>query len=304
MIFRTLGGTVMLYNTLHNRWLRLVAAVVGELIAAAALNLFIVPLSLYTGGLMGVCQLIRTLLNTYLGINFGAYDIAGILYFLLNVPILLVAYRTLGRGLVVKTLICTVSYSLFYSIIPIPSAPIIDDYLTACLLGGILAGVGSGIVLTCGGSGGGLDIVGLCLSKRGSAFTVGKFSLTFNVFLYTACLILFSPEVAIYSVIYNFFTSMVLDRMHQQNVSVQALIFTKGDQDALARFIIEQLHRSVTYWNGIGAYTKEGVHVLCVCLSKYEIEELLHTVRTIDPHAFLTVQEGTHIYGNFQRKVE
>ncbi len=293
----------MFYNTLHNRWLRLAACVAGELIAAAALNLFIVPLNLYNGGLLGFCQLLRTLMQTYLGVRFGPYDIAGILYFLLNIPILLLAYKTLGRELVLKTLVCTVSYSLFYSIIPIPAVPIVDDYLTACLLGGILAGVGSGIVLTCGGSGGGLDVVGLCLSKRGSNLTVGKFSLSFNAVLYTACLLLFTPEVAIYSVIYNFFTALILDRMHQQNVSVQALIFTREDQDALARFIIEKLGRSVTYWNGVGAYTGENIHVLCVCLSKYEIEELLHTVHSIDPHAFLTVQEGVRIAGNFPRKL-
>ena len=293
----------MLYNSLHHRGLRLVVAVIGELIAAAALNLFIVPLNLYTGGLMGVCQLLRTLAADYLGMNFGAYDVAGILYFLLNIPILLLAYKNLGRAFVAKTLICTVAFSLFYSLIPSPSVPIVDDYLTACLLGGILAGVGGGLVLTCGASGGGLDIVGLYLSKRGSQFTVGKFSLSFNAVLYTACLFLFSPEVAIYSVIYNFFTAMVLDRMHQQNFSIQALIFTKGDEDALARFIIENLGRSVTYWEGVGAYTGEDVHVLCVCLSKFEIEELVHAVHSIDPHAFVTTQEGTRIYGNFQRKV-
>ena len=293
----------MLYNSLHHRGLRLVVAVIGELIAAAALNLFIVPLNLYTGGLMGVCQLLRTLAADYLGMNFGAYDVAGILYFLLNIPILLLAYKNLGRAFVAKTLICTVAFSLFYSLIPSPSVPIVDDYLTACLLGGILAGVGGGLVLTCGASGGGLDIVGLYLSKRGSQFTVGKFSLSFNAVLYTACLFLFSPEVAIYSVIYNFFTAMVLDRMHQQNVSIQALIFTKGDEDALARFIIENLGRSVTYWEGVGAYTGEDVHVLCVCLSKFEIEELVHAVHSIYPHAFVTTQEGTRIYGNFQRKV-
>ena len=293
----------MLYNSLHHRALRLVVAVIDELIAPAALNLFIVPLHLYTGGLMGVCQLLRTLAADYLGMNFGAYDVAGILYFLLNIPILLLAYKNLGRAFVAKTLICTVAFSLFYSLIPSPSVPIVDDYLTACLLGGILAGVGGGLVLTCGASGGGLDIVGLYLSKRGSQFTVGKFSLSFNAVLYTACLFLFSPEVAIYSVIYNFFTAMVLDRMHQQNVSIQALIFTKGDEDALARFIIENLGRSVTYWEGVGAYTGEDVHVLCVCLSKFEIEELVHAVHSIDPHAFVTTQEGTRIYGNFQRKV-
>ena len=292
----------MIYNTLHNRWLRLVAAV--ELICAVGVRLFIVPLNLYSGGLMGVCQLFRTLMQTYLDLDFGTGDIAGILYFALNIPILLFAYKTLGKHLVFKTLVCTLSYSLFYSVVPTPAVPIVDDYLTACLLGGILNGIGCGIALTCGGSGGGLDIVGLCLSKRGSRFTVGKFSLTFNVFLYAACLFLFQPEIAIYSVIYNYFSAMVLDRMHQQNVSVEALIFTRDDQDKLARFIIEKLGRGVTYWNGVGAYTGTDLHVLCVCLSKYEIEELLHTVHTIDPHAFVTVQEGVRVHGNFQRKLD
>ena len=294
----------MLYTTMHNRVLRLVLAVLGELIAAAALNLFIVPLSLYTGGLMGLCQLIRTLLQAQLGLELGEYDIAGILYLLLNVPLLIVGYRNLGRGLAVRTIICTVSYSFFYSIIPIPSQPIVDDYLTACLLGGILTGIGSGIVLTCGGSGGGLDVLGLIMSKKDHAFTVGKFSLGFNAVLYTVILVLFDPEIAIYSVIYNFSNSLLLDRMHQQNVNVQALIFTREDEQALADFIIQKLGRSVTYWNGIGAYTKDDVRVLCVCLSKYEIEELLPMVHSIDPHAFLTVQEGVRVFGNFPRKLE
>lgn len=293
----------MLYTTLHNRWLRLLAAVLAQFVAALALNLFLVPLNLYTGGAMGLCQLLRTLLSTYLGVNFGPYDIAGVLYFIVNIPILLYAWKILGKGFVVRTLICTMSYSLFYSIIPVPATPIIDDMLTSCLLGGILTGVASGIVLTCGCSGGGLDIVGLCLSKKGSNITVGRFSLGFNAILYTACLILFSPEVAIYSVIYNYFTAMVLDRLHQQNISVQATIFTRQDVKPMAQFIIDKFGRSVTYWTGIGAYTGENVQVLYVCLSKYEIEELRRTVHSLDPHAFLVIQSGVQVDGNFARNL-
>ena len=84
-------------------------------------------MNLYTGGLLGLCQVVRTLLQTYLHLSFGSYDIAGILYLLLNIPILLFAYKTLGRGLVIRTLICTVAYSVSYSIIPIPAEPIIKD---------------------------------------------------------------------------------------------------------------------------------------------------------------------------------
>ncbi len=293
----------MFYNTLHKPSLRLLTAIFGEVIVALAINFFIVPQGLYTGGALGVCQLARTLLQDYAGIDFGTHDIAGILYFATNVPILAYAYRHLGRPFVIKTMICTGVYSFVASALPRLSAPIIEDTLTSCLIGGILVGVGSGIVLTAGASGGGLDVLGLCLSKKGSNITVGRFSLSFNFFLYGACLLLFSPEVAIYSVIYNFFTVMVLDRMHQQNISIQAFIFSHQQDDRLANYIMEKLGRGVTYWNGVGAYTGDGVRVLCVSLSKYEIEELLHTVRAIDATAFVTVQERVRVIGNFSRKV-
>ena len=294
----------MLNTAMHRPKLRILACILGELIAAFSLNYFIVPLGLYSGGSMGVCQLIRTLLESWCGLDFGGRDIAGILYFLSNIPILLYARRILGQKFVLKTVVCTVAFSFFYSVIPIPSAMLIDDTLTSCLLGGILSGIGSGLVLTCGGSGGGLDVIGLCLSKKGSRFTVGRFSMTFNAFLYAVCLILFKPEVAIYSVIYNFATAIVVDKAHQQNISVQALIFTRAKEQELGRVILDKLGRGVTWWEGVGAYTGEGVHVLCVCLSKYEIEELFHTVHTMDPHAFITLQEGVRIYGNFLKKLD
>ena len=294
----------MLNTAMHRPRLRILACILGELIAAFSLNYFIVPLGLYSGGSMGVCQLIRTLLQIWGGLSFGDYDIAGILYFLSNIPILLYARGILGRKFVLKTVVCTIAFSLFYSVIPAPSTMVVNDTLTACLLGGILTGVGSGLVLTCGGSGGGLDVIGLCLSKKGSRFTVGRFSMTFNAFLYALCLILFTPETAIYSVIYNFASAMVVDKAHQQNISVQALIFTRAGERELGRVIMDELGRGVTWWEGVGAYTGENVHVLCVCLSKYEIEELFHTVHEMDPHAFITLQEGVRIYGNFQKKLE
>ena len=294
----------MIYNSLHNKWFRLLTAIVGTLIMCLAQNLFIVPLHLYTGGLMGYCQFFRTLLQDFAGFSFGSTDIAGVLYFLFNIPILILSLRSLGRQLTFRTMVCVASYTIIYSALPVPDKPLVDEYLTGCLLGGILNGIGAGLVLTCGCSTGGLDIVGLILSKRGSTFTVGRFSIGFNAILYGVCLLLFVPEVAIYSVIYNFTSNIVLDRVHQQNVTMQALIFTKEDEKKLGAFIMEKLHRGVTYWEGIGAYTGSPIHVLCVSLSKYEIEELLHAVRNIDPHAFMTVQKGVQIYGNYQRKVE
>ena len=91
--------------------------------------------------------------------------------------------------------------------------------------------------------------------------------------------------------------------MHPQIGNGQALIVSREDGSVLAGFIIKKLGRSVTYWNGVGAYTKDNVHVLCVCLSKDEIEEVMPMVHEVDPHAFLTVQEGVRVFGNFPRKL-
>ena len=91
--------------------------------------------------------------------------------------------------------------------------------------------------------------------------------------------------------------------MHQQNINVQALIFTREQADEMSHYIMDTLHRGVTYWDGVGAYTGTDVKVLCVCLSKYEIEELRHAVHHINAHAFIIFQEGVHIDGNFPRKI-
>lgn len=292
----------MLNRLLHHPGLRLLAAIFGTLLCAVGVNLFIVPLGFYTGGLMGFCQILRTLLLSGLNFELGTIDMAGVLYFLINIPILIYAWRLLGRGMALRTLVCTVTSSLFYAIVPIPSAPIMEDPLTACLLGGIFVGVGSGVVLTCSSTVGGLDIVGVCLSHKGVSISVGRFNIGFNAVLYAVCLFLFSPEVTIYSVIYNFFAAIVMDRMHQQNVSVQIIIFTHADEVAISQSIIDKLGRGVTYWEGVGAYTGENVHVLCVCLSKYEVEELRQVVHEVDPHAFLVVEEGIRVEGFFFKR--
>ena len=293
----------MLYTALHNRWLRILTIFLGETIVCVALRLFIVPQGLYSGGMTGFCQLLRTGLQALFHLDFGAYDIAGILYFLLNIPVLIIAYTTLGRKFVIRTVLCTLYYSAAYSLIPTPAVPIISDPLTSCLLGGILAGIGTGFVLTCGTCAGGLDVVGLILNKKGSRFSLGRFSLSFNAVLYTICLFLFSAETAIYSVIYTVFNSMMLDRFHQQNVSMQALIFTRSDEQAIRDFIVDKLGRSVTWWDATGGYTGGDVHVLCVYVSKFEIDDLRNALRTVDPNAFMTVQEGVQIYGNFRKKL-
>ena len=130
---------------------------------------------------------------------------------------------------------------------------------------------------------------------------MGKFSVSCNAVLYALCLVLFDASTAIYSTIYTVFSSLFLDRSHQQSITVQMLIFTKEKHPELPRFIMETLERGVTCWKGHGGYTGQPLEVLCVCLNKYEIETLRREIRKIDPQAFFIVQEGVQVGGHFEK---
>ncbi|MBQ9648524.1 MAG: YitT family protein [Oscillospiraceae bacterium] len=293
----------MLHKALQNRWTRLAIGVFGTFINAFGVNYFIVPMGLFSGGVLGVSQLLRTLIGQSVVLPAGV-DLAGPLYLLLNLPLILLAWRALGRVFVVRTLICTLTSSFFYSVLTAPAAPILEERLACCLVGGIIGGFGLGLTLTSGCSSGGLDILGLWLTKRGSHFTVGRFSISFNAVLYSICAIIFDVPTALYSIIYNVFSSLMVDRAHQQGISVQLMIFTRDEDPELPQRIMRQLGRGVTYWEGMGAYTGKQIRVMCVAVSKFEVEDLRRIVTELDPHAFFIVQEGVRIEGNFIRKID
>lgn len=292
----------MLHKALQNRWTRLAVGILGTFINAFGVNYFIVPMGLFSGGILGVSQLLRTLIAQYVAIPPGV-DIAGPLYLLLNLPLILLAWNALGRVFVVRTLICTVTSSFFYSVLTAPATPILEERIACCLVGGIIGGFGLGLTLTSGCSSGGLDILGLWLTKRGSHFTVGRFSISFNAVLYAICALIFDLPTALYSVIYNVFSSFMVDRAHQQGINVQLMIFTRDEDPELPRRIMNELNRGVTYWEGMGAYTGKPIRVMCVAVSKFEVEDLRRIVIELDPHAFFIVQEGVRIEGHFIRKI-
>ena len=292
----------MIHKALQNRWTRLAIGILGTFINAFGVNYFIVPMGLFSGGILGVSQLLRTLIASRVALPAGV-DIQGVLYLLLNLPLILLAWRALGRVFVVRTLICTLSSSFFYSILTAPATPILEERLACCLVGGIIGGFGLGLTLTSGCSSGGLDILGLWLTKRGSHFTVGRVSVSFNAVLYSVCAIVFDLPTALYSVIYNVISSLMVDRAHQQGITVQLMIFTRNEDPEMPQHIMRELNRGVTYWEGMGAYTGKPIRVMCVAVSKFEVEDLRRIVTELDPHAFFIVQEGVRIEGNFIRKI-
>lgn len=275
----------------------------GNFIFALGVNQIITPMNLYNGGFTGIAQLTRIFLIDFVGIpQIPGVDYLGIIYFIVNVPLFFYGYKVMGKEFCITSLISIMVASLAMSIVPVATKPLFDNYLAACLVGGVIAGTGAGLVLRGGTSGGGQDIIGVCLSKTHPNFSVGKISIAINCLIYIVCLMMFNIEIVIYSFIYATIIGISIDRVHIQNINVEAMIFTK--KVGISNEIMEKLGRGVTRWEGEGAYTGEGTHVLVTMISKYEIDRLMNIVKSIDPQAFVVMNEGSRVYGNFEKRFD
>ncbi|CDM68899.1 putative membrane protein [Clostridium bornimense] len=288
----------------ESEWVKISMAVLGSLLYAIGINMFIVPVGLYSGGIMGICQIIRTILIDYMHLPLNQFDIAGIVYYIINIPIFIIAYKKMGKSFFGKTLLCVTTTSLFLSLVSVPKIPILtDDILAASLIGGIISGCGTGFILKMGCSAGGMDIVGLLCMKKNKNFSMGKITLIVNLILYSICLFMFDEKIVIYSIIFAAVTSITIDKVHIQNINVQVTIITRRNIEAMEKDIMTKLVRGVTKWNAKGGYTGQDTSILYIVLSKYEVSYLKKIIKKYDPDAFVVVNEGANIEGNYLKKL-
>ncbi len=282
---------------------RAVGIVLGVLIYTVGVNLFLRPLQLYSGGIMGFAQLVNTVLRDYLGLELDR-DISGIIYYLMNIPGLVIAFRVMRRRFMVKSILTVSLITVMLTLIPIPETPILEERIANCLIAGIMAGIGVGTVLRMGASDGGMDLIGMILIQTKGNVSVGGVNNAANCILYGICLLLFDVPTVIYSLIYSVICSIVFDLVHTQNINVQVMIITKlQDTSPLEIEIMGRMYRGLTRWNATGSYTGEQETILMTIISKYEIAQLRSIVHQFDPHAFVMLDEGVGVDGYFIKKL-
>lgn len=286
----------------REQWREFIWSATGSFLFAFGVNIIITPLGLYNGGFMGIAQLIRTVLFQVFDFSFlKQLDIAGIIYYIINIPIFYWAFRAMGKGFLVRSLISVTIQTIFMTFIPIPKEAIFSDRLMACIIGGLVVGTGVGMTLRGRSSGGGQDVIGVIFAKKYPGFSVGKIAIMMNVFVYAVCLWMFDIEVVVYSLIYTTVLALACDRVHVQNINMSVMIFTK--HEGIESIVLQEMGRGVTKWEGVGAYTNESSHILYIMISKYEVEQLKEIVHRVDPHAFIIFNEGSMVVGNFEKRL-
>lgn len=283
-----------------NNCTSLLGSLLGVTAFALSYCLFLKPCALYSGGFTGIAQIVSTLIHFAAGNALSHVDLTGVILWMLNLPLFVLAYRAIGKSFFIQSVICVTVQSFLLVAIPAPARPIFGDYLTNILVGGAICGFGVGLTLSCGGSGGGLDIVGVCGAKKYTDFSVGKVSIFINVFIYLYCAVMYNLEISIYSILFSVISGIVTDKVHAQNIKTSVLIVSRNS--GIKEMIIRDLERGVTVWDARGGYTSEPCRVYMTVISKNEFPRLRKKVMEMDGNAFITVQNNMNVYGNFIKR--
>ena len=266
----------------------------GSLLIAIAINMFIGPGGLYVGGVTGVLQIIIMLFYNIFEIELSL----GILVLICNFPILWLAWKSVGKRFAILTIISVVAQSILLETVPAVSFS--NDVMINSIFGGVLVGFGSGIILKIGASGGGMDVISQVMSYKFDG-SVGKYSFIINAFVILAAGYYQSWEVAMFTIISIYFTSVLVDKVHTIHKNLTLYIVTSKEDEVVGAIWLK-LSRGITVLEGAGAYSRAHRSVLMMVLSSYELYEAVEVIKDVDDEAFINVVRSEAIIGNFVKK--
>ena len=267
---------------------------IGSLMFAIAVNMFVSPGGLYVGGVTGLLQIIIMLLNDQFGINLGL----GVLVLLSNIPILWVGWKSVGRRFALLTLFSVVLQSILFEMVPVYA--LAENMMINSIFGGVLVGVGSGMILKIGASAGGMDVVSQVMSYKFDG-SVGKYSFFINALVILIAGAYQNWEIAMYTIISIYITSLVVDRIHTIHQNLTLYIVTDSESE-ITSAIWAELYRGITVLEASGAYTKTKKSVLMMVLSSYELYQAVEIIKSVDEDAFINVVRSEVVAGNFVKK--
>ncbi len=263
----------------------------GALVAAFAIECFLVPNNIIDGGIVGISIILNHFFDKY-GLGF--------FIFLLNIPFVLLAFNKIGKKFVLQTIYAVTALSLgvnyFHHYETITTEPVL-----IIVFGGILLGIGVGLVLKKGGSMDGTEILSVVLSRR-FGFSVGEWIMAFNVIIYTAAGFVFGVENAMYAIITYFVAYKVIDIVQEGFNTSKAVRIISDKTREIGTELMETLELGVTYIKGTGAFSgKEKDMIYCV-VSRLELNKLKEIAKSIDKSAFIAVVDVHETYGGKIRR--
>jgi len=269
---------------------RLLFLTIGALIVGFGLENFLVPNNIIDGGIVGISIMASHVSNLPLGM----------FTFLLNLPFLALGLRVLGKKFVLYSLYSTFALSVFVSIFQYTSNMTYNPFLAA-IFGGLIVGIGCGLILRNNGSLDGTEIVALIFGKK-LPFSTGEIIMFMNLFVFAASAIVFNKEKAMFSILTYFIIYKSIDLVLEGIDEAKSVTIITSKPDDIAKIILFELKRGVTFIDGKGAYSGEYKKIIYCVITRLEIAKLKEVVHEIDPKAFISITSAHEVEGGFVKR--
>ncbi len=259
--------------------------VVGCVLAAMAYPMFLVPNAIAPGGLTGIATILNYLFSTPVGT----------MSLILNVPLFLVGYRSMGRVFAFRSLVATILFSLLIDWLPIQA--VTSDMLLGSLFGGVLLGLGLGMILRGGATTGGSDMVARMVHARFQHISVGAFLFFIDFCVVLAAGFFIRVEYALYAFISIFVSSRVIDVVVQGFTRQKACYVITSRTETVKQHLMNGLGRGLTILDAHGGYRGEERPVILCIVSAQEVMRLKNIVRADDERAFVFITDAYEVLG-------
>jgi uncharacterized membrane-anchored protein YitT (DUF2179 family) len=274
--------------TIKDVLIDLLYTVVGTALVGFALSMFTVPNDIAPGGVSGLA----TALAYITPIRVSAWTL------MMNIPLMIAAWRKLGPRAIFFTLIATLLLSFFIEIGDRFLPKYSSDTLVASLMGGVVSGLGMGMLFIRGISTGGTDLLALILKKLLPNLPTGTLLMFVDATVVVIATLIFRDfDVAIYSAITIYVCSKVIDTL-TQGVDYAKVIYTVSSHgEEIARALNENTDRGSTLIPAFGGYTGEGKHIVMTVTRRSVVAQTLRLIRQTDPKSFSFVMDSTEVHG-------
>ena len=279
--------------TLKEKWnipkiiLESLETILGSFIMAAGTSLFLLPNQLSSGGVAGVATILYYLLKIPMGTAILA----------INIPLFAFSAYKIGKGFLVKSLIGTISFSIFVDILD-KIQPITEDRFLACIYGGVIIGLGTAVILKANSSTGGSDLVSYLAKSYKPELRTSNVIIIIDIVIVVLNVIFFREvEIGLYSAIAIYLMGKMIDIIFE-GIYFTKLIFIISDKnEKIAKEIGENLKRGTTGLVGKGMYTNKDKLVLMCATARGDVAKVKDIARKIDPKSFIIITNSREVVG-------
>jgi uncharacterized membrane-anchored protein YitT (DUF2179 family) len=253
----------------------------GALVQAFAMRLFLVPGQLVSGGISGAAQIIN---------HFVSFPI-GVMVLIGNIPLFILGWRYLGGPrFALRTAVAVTAFALFTDLLVLflPDAGMTDDNVLNALFGGVFLGVGLGLVYRGQGTSGGSDILGRILNHR-FGISISQAYLITDTLVVLAGGFAFSWEKALYGMVVIYVSGIAAEMISEGSSIFRTVIIITSETERVTQTILDVLERGVTVLSGKGGYTDADRPVLYCVVTRAEVNQLKQLVKETDPKAFMVI---------------